>query len=183
MRHVFVQLADECDLLLAEGYSPDGLPERYLYSRDMCYRYSFARWWGKQEASSTTAWVGLNPATGDTEARRRPTLERCIAWSRAWGSTGLLIVNLFAYRETDPAALKKTKSPVGQHNDHVLSVLTATCERTVVAWGAYGRLHGRSSKVAPVLSKPLCLGVTSKGEPRHPLYVSGSASLIPWQSR
>lgn len=61
----------------------------------MQYRYAFGRWWRHEDLESTAVWVLLNPATGDTERRRRPTLERCIAWSRA-DFSGILIVNLFA---------------------------------------------------------------------------------------
>jgi hypothetical protein len=99
---LFGILADECKLLDIEGVSAEGRYERYLYSPDKQYRYAFGRWWGDQSLATTTAWVGLNPATGDSEGRRRPTLDRCISWSQSWNSTGLIIVNLFAYRTATP---------------------------------------------------------------------------------
>lgn len=55
----------------------------------------------------------LNPATGDTERRRRPTLERCISLPRASGHTGLVIVNLFAFRDTNPRNLRTARDAVG----------------------------------------------------------------------
>jgi hypothetical protein len=94
------------DVVHRTGLSPDGLPERYLYCADMVYRYAFGRWWGDQDLGATAVWVLLNPATGDTEQRRRPTLERCITWSREAGHAGLVIVNLFAFRATDPRDLR-----------------------------------------------------------------------------
>jgi hypothetical protein len=75
---VFAGLAAQLGLEDRRGTSPEGLPERYLYSPDMAYRYGFGRWWGDQDLATTDLWVLLNPATGDTEQRRRPTLERCI---------------------------------------------------------------------------------------------------------
>jgi len=39
-------LANELDLKCQTGKSPDGLDEVYLFSRDMRFRYAFARWWG-----------------------------------------------------------------------------------------------------------------------------------------
>jgi hypothetical protein len=177
---VFATLAARHGLAERREISPEGLPERYLYSPDMAYRYGFGRWWGDQDLATTDLWVLLNPATGDTEQRRRPTLERCISRSRETGRSGLVIVNLFAHRHTDPKALRQVADPAGPANDDALRRLTAAATRTIVAWGAGGGLHGRSRAVAPLLDQPLCLGTTRRGEPRHPLYVAGDAPLKPW---
>lgn len=173
---LFRSLADEYELLDIEGVSAQGWYERYLYSPDKQYRYAFGRWWGDQSLATTTAWVGLNPATGDSEGRRRPTLDRCITWSQSWHSTGLIIVNLFAYRHTDPKALQHAADPVGKHNDATLVAMANACEGTVAAWGAHGRLLDRSSTVRSLLDNLDCLGTTKRGEPRHPLYVPATAA-------
>jgi hypothetical protein len=175
---LFGMLADECGLLDVEGLSPDGLYERYLYSPDKDFRYAFGRWWGNQSLATTTAWVGLNPATGDSEGRRRPTLDRCISWSKSWDSTGLVIVNLFGYRHTDPKVLKQAVDPVGPHNDTTLVAISNACEGTVAAWGAQGGLGDRSATVRSLLTNLDCLGTTKLGEPRHPLYVPATAARI-----
>ena len=174
------ELGGRLGLDYRQGVGPEGLPEQYLFSPDARYRYAFARWWGTQDLGSATIWVLLNPATGDTEGRRRPTLERCITWSRGWSSTGLVIVNLFAYRATNPRELTAVSDAVGPANDEVLAALTGAGQRTMVAWGARGALRDRSRQVAPVLVDPLCLALTSRGEPRHPLYVRGMAGPRPW---
>ena len=176
----FAALAADHGLKACEGLSPDGLPERYLYSSDMAFRYAFGRWWKEVDLAATTVWVLLNPATGDTERRPRPTLERCITRSRELGASGLLIVNLFAFRHTDPRALRTADDPVGPANDEVLRAFTQAAEQTIVAWGSHGAMQGRSSTVGPLLSAPLCLGTTKHGEPRHPLYVAADAPLVPW---
>lgn len=162
------------------GRSPDDAPERYLYSDDYLHRYAFGRWWGAPSLAAAAVWVLLNPATGDTEQRRRPTLERCIAWSQAAGHDGIVIVNLFAFRATDPRALRTAQDPVGPANDAALAVFTAAGAQTLVAWGSHGRLHGRSHAVATLLAAPMCLGTTRHGEPRHPLYVPRTTALVPW---
>jgi hypothetical protein len=174
----FEQLAAEADLLDWRQHSPTGLPERYLYSHDLVYRYAFGRWWGEQDYERSVVWVMLNPATGDTEMRRRPTLQRTITWSKAWGATGVIVLNLFAFRDTDPKGLKDAADPVGPHNDKTLELFTATAMQTVAAWGSKGSLHSRSTTVRPYLRDPLCLGTTSKGEPRHPLYVAADAPVM-----
>ncbi len=58
---LFAALASEHNLLDTIGTSPDGLPERYLYSRNMDYRYAFGRWWGPADPSTSDVWVLLNP--------------------------------------------------------------------------------------------------------------------------
>jgi hypothetical protein len=168
------------DLRTEAGTDGDGTTQEYAYSADMVYRYGFGRWWGPVDMSRTAVWVLLNPATGDTELRRRPTLDRCVSWTRASGFSGLVIVNLFAYRHTDPRTLRVVDDPTGPHNDDVLRAVTKAGARTIVAWGAHGRLRGRSTQVAPVLDSPMCLGTTRKGEPRHPLYVPAQTPLTPW---
>jgi len=162
------------------GLSPEGLTERYLYSRDMVFRYAFGRWWGDTDLATTAIWVLLNAATGDTEQRHRPTLERCISRSRGAGHTGLVIVNLFAFRDTNPRNLWTAHDAVGPANDEVLRVITTAGAHTIAAWGGHGRLGGRSGHIGPLLDSPMCLGITQHGEPRHPLYVARDTQLVPW---
>ncbi|WP_104525490.1 DUF1643 domain-containing protein [Blastococcus atacamensis] len=181
MTDPFAEVAAGHGLVDLPGTSPDGLPERYLYSPDMVFRYAFGRWWGDPDLPSTVVWVLLNPATGDTERRRRPTLDRCIGRSRDMGATGLLIVNLFAYRHTDPRMIRSTADPVGPAGDDALRAFTGAAATTVAAWGSHGSWRGRSSHVAPLLADPVCLGTTAGGEPRHPLYVPADAPLVPWR--
>ncbi|WP_346619568.1 DUF1643 domain-containing protein [Blastococcus montanus] len=180
MDDVFAVLAERHGLEDRAGTSSDGLSERYLYSADMGYRYGFGRWWGHPDVATTDVWVLLNPATGDTERRRRPTLDRCIAHSRTVGRTGVVVVNIFALRHTDPKVLRRAGDPVGSANDDALRLFTAAAPRTIAAWGAGGAFHARSRVVAPLLDQPLCLGTTAGGEPRHPLYVPSDAELRPW---
>lgn len=180
MTDSFERLASDDGLKDQAGLSPDGLPERYLYSPDMVFRYAFGRWWGNVDLATTAIWVLLNPATGDTERRPRPTLERCISRSRAAGYTGLVIVNLFAFRDTNPRNLRSAPDAVGPANDEVLRVITKAGAQTIVAWGGHGRLLGRSGRVGPLLDSPMCLGITQRGEPRHPLYVPADTQLVPW---
>ena len=174
------RLASDNDLVDQVGLSPEGLTERYLYSPDMMFRYAFGRWWGNTDLATTAIWVLLNPATGDTEKRHRPTLERCISRSRAAGHTGLVIVNLFAFRDTNPRNLRTAPDAVGPANDEVLRVITKAGAQTIAAWGGHGRLGGRSGQVGPLLDSPMCLGTTQRGEPRHPLYVPADTQLVPW---
>ncbi len=159
---------------VVEREGPD-FRDRAAYSNDYQYRYEFCRRWADGDS---VVWVLLNPGTGDTDGKQRPTLGRCIKWSRQWGYGALTIVNLFAYRATRPKDLLRAADPVGPDNDETLAHVTGAADRVVAAWGAHGRLIGRGREVAVRLPNAFCLGHTSKGQPRHPLYVPSSGSLV-----
>jgi hypothetical protein len=141
------------------------------------YRYALTRRWGR---GSAVTWVMLNPSTADAE-RDDPTLRRVTAFSRAWGFSALSVVNLYAYRATDPRDLFTAADPVGPDNDaHVLRA-TAESTRTVAAWGA----HARPDRIASVLTLLgirglTALALTASGQPRHPLYLRADLTPRLW---
>jgi hypothetical protein len=92
----------------------------------------------------------------------------------------LVIVNLFAFRDADRATCRTARDAIGPANDEVLRVITKEGAQTIAAWGGHGRLGGRSGQVGPLLDSPVRLGITKRGEPRHPLNVAGDTQLVPW---
>jgi hypothetical protein len=90
------------------------------------------------------------------------------------------MANLFAYRATDPKVLKLVVDPVGPLNDDWLARLRAETEVAVAAWGNRGDFEDRARMVSARLGKLYCLGCTSRGAPRHPLYVPGTAEMVGW---
>lgn len=143
------------------------------------YRYRLWRHWRRE--AGAVLFVMLNPSTADAKSDD-PTLRRCLAFSRRWGYGGVEVVNLFAWRATDPRALALAADPIGPHNDSVVAAAAAAAHAVVVAWGAGGKLDGRDRAVASLLRpyRPRCLGVTAAGAPRHPLYVRADQRLLRW---
>ncbi|WP_047890963.1 DUF1643 domain-containing protein, partial [Micromonospora sp. RV43] len=137
------------------------------------YRYALTRRWHPDRP--LTVFVMCNPSTADA-FRVDPTVARCIARARTWGTGGLLVLNLFALRSTDPKALYGHPDPVGPDNDRVIAehftLAADPLGLVVAAWGTHGALHDRSRHVDALLRargvRPLCLGVTRAGFPRHP---------------
>jgi len=152
------------------------------YSDDGRYRWSFRRRWGP---GGSVCWVGLNPGTGDSDGKRRPTLRKMVAWTERWGGGEIIIVNLFAFRTTNPkelyAAARAGIDVIGHRNDDAIRTAEGGAMRTVAAWGADGRLLDRGAAVDGLLSRPVCLGVTRRGEPRHPLYVALATEPIAYR--
>ena len=146
------------------------------------YRYRLWRSWDSERP--LMLMVMLNPSTADHEADDN-TVRRCLAFARREGCGSLEVVNLFALRSSEPAALYGHPDPVGPANDEVIAEAAARCDTLVAAWGAHGRLQGRSGAVRRLLravGKPVwCLRVTKGGEPGHPLYVPAKAPLVTLQ--
>jgi hypothetical protein len=101
-------------------------------------------------------------------------------FAQGWGYGGLVMANLFAYRATNPNLLKVVADPVGPLNDEWLAQLRADTKVAVAAWGHRGEFRDRARTVSAHLGKLSCLGCTSRGAPRHPLYVRGTADLVDW---
>jgi len=144
------------------------------------YRYRLSRAWIGGEWAA--AFIMLNPSTADAR-QDDPTIRRCIRFAQRWGCRRLEVVNLFAYRATDPSELWSQADPVGPENDgHILEVANS-CQYVVAAWGTNGVHRHRNREVIKLLKyvrgiNVLCLGQTKEGHPRHPLYVPYSAKLV-----
>lgn len=135
------------------------------------YRYQLTRQWNHE--LETVVFVMLNPSTADANTND-PTIRRCLNFAHDWGFGGIKVVNLFAWRATNPAELRTSVDPIGPENDEYLTAAFLTSPVTVVAWGA-GAPVERVQQVAALLQTanitPHCLGTTQAGHPRHPLYV------------
>ncbi len=124
-------------------------------------------------------FIMLNPSTADAE-QDDPTIRRCIGYAKAWGYDRLEVVNLFAYRATDPRevfALSQSGDPVGPRNQEVINQATGDAGMIVCAWGAHGGYMGQDETVLGWLhdKERYSLGLTKDGKPRHPLYLRADA--------
>lgn len=142
------------------------------FSRDRRYRYDLGRWW---DEGATLTWVMLNPSMADARTDD-PTIRRCMSFSQAWGFGALRVVNLFALRTPDPNALLEAADARGPRGSRALRLALRDADAVVAAWGnVHPRLPGRATEVRRMLpADAWCLGVTGRGEPRHPLYVAGA---------
>ncbi|NQX88999.1 MAG: DUF1643 domain-containing protein [Halioglobus sp.] len=88
------------------------------------------------------AFVLLNPSTA-TALVSDQTMSNCNNLAIHWGWGGFYIVNLYAYRATDPAELKRQRDPVGVDNDRELLKVTRRAAFVVLAWGNGHRKRAR----------------------------------------
>lgn len=156
------------------------------------YRYALWRLWDKDQLvhslspSTLIAFVMLNPSTAD-EVEPDPTINKCVGFCRRWGFKGLVVVNLFALRSTDPSLLNSAHDPVGPHNAHfVRKVLDSRwVSKVVIAWGNEGALDARDESFMVVnaerdlycLEPPGKEALTKLGAPRHPVRLGYNCAL------
>jgi hypothetical protein len=142
-----------------------------------CGRYRYALWRAWSRKGGRVVFILLNPSTADAE-RDDPTIRRCIGFARAWGFGSVEVVNLFAWRATLPADLRRASAPVGAGNARAVRRAVRRSRRVVLAWGNPGTWRG----AGPALLKRLrlarvpldALGWTLQGQPRHVLYLPRS---------
>jgi len=146
------------------------------------YRYLLRRQW-REWVRGNVLWIMLNPSTAD-EREDDPTIRRCRIFSRQWGFDGLTVVNLFALRSTAPAYLRAHPEPIGPDNDHVVMAELLHHKLVIAAWGANGSLHDRDRAMRAILRSTSVqvhhLGLTSRGHPKHPLYLAGGTVPQLW---
>lgn len=148
------------------------------------YRYRLWRYWDRSKAP--LCFLMLNPSTAD-DLSNDPTVERCQRRALSMGYGGLEVVNIFAFRSTDPSALYELDDPVGPENDQAIVDACKLAGMVICAWGDHGRLNGRSDDVMKLLAQaevtPYALTVNSSGEPKHPLYVGYKKLPEPFSRR
>lgn len=147
-------------------------------SEDGLYRYSLTRDW--HEEFPMMLFVMLNPSVADHK-QDDPTIRRCINFAKREFCGMLEVVNLFAFRATNPEDMKAAEDPVGPNNDAIIREALKEADKVVCAWGAHGSYQGRDAVVLDIIRQsghvPMALGVTKAGLPRHPLYLKNDAPL------
>lgn len=147
------------------------------------YRYRLDRAWDASLPVAT--FIMLNPSTADGETDD-PTIRRCLGYARAWGCGALAVVNLYAFRATDPRDLMTADDPVGPDNDRYLTAAAKSATMSdgivIAAWGT----HATPQRIAQVLALPgmdqlTALTVTKAGHPGHPLYLKADLRPQPWR--
>jgi hypothetical protein len=148
------------------------------------------RWFGVKDGAGQelgepkTIWfVMLNPSTADG-AVDDATIRKCVKFARREQYDRMEVINLFAFRATDPRdllAIGHNDDPVGYRNQETVDKIEAD-DVVVCAWGAHGDHLGQNETMLGWLGnrRLFCLGTTKEGHPRHPLYVRDDQPLLPF---
>lgn len=157
-----------------------------VFSPSREHRYALTRQWDAR--LPWIAFVMLNPSTADAMLLD-PTVARCRGRAQRLGFGGLVVLNLFAVRATQPADMRAHPDPVGPANDQVITEYVTRLRPTVVvAWGSDVMVSrtGRDRTVLALLADANTVvhrigPATKHSHPGHPLYLSGLLDLEPHQ--
>ncbi|MEL6889752.1 MAG: DUF1643 domain-containing protein [Pseudomonadota bacterium] len=167
--------------MITRTHTKGDAPSTAIYSDCERYRYSLTRVW--DDAGRRVNFVMLNPSTA-TEVQNDPTVERCERRARALEYGSFAVTNIFAWRDTDPRAMRAATDPVGPGNDAAITDRAAWADDLVAAWGTHGAHLDRGAAVRDLLirsGKPLLhLGLSKAGHPKHPLYIPYAQQPAPW---
>ena len=148
------------------------------------FRYTLTRRWSEEPMC---CFIGLNPSTADAQVEDN-TVRRCRIYAQDWGFGGLLMLNLFAFRATNPKEMFKAKMRGvdiigGERNWY--AGLQSTIGRfqpglVIAAWGIDGGERG--FKALECIRSPKgelhVLGWNKDKSPKHPLYLAKSLRPI-----
>lgn len=150
------------------------------------YRYSLHRAWN--DDLPACLFIMLNPSTADGE-NDDPTIRKCVKFAQSWDYGVLDVVNLFAFRATEPAVILRDGAGdiIGPNNDATILHHAKQADLIVLAWGAHGHHRQRDEQVEKALRSAgeslhaIALGDRRK-YPRHPLYLKDCLKPIVYSS-
>lgn len=168
--------------MITRRHTKGDAPSEAVYSDCERYRYALTRVWDPQ--GRRVLFIMLNPSKA-TEVQNDPTIERCERRARALGFGGFRATNIFAWRETDPGALRAVAAPEGPENDAAIRDSLGWADQVIAAWGAHGTHRDRGVAVTRLLQRAggpvFHLGLTQAGHPRHPLYIAYARQPELWR--
>lgn len=143
------------------------------------YRYLLRRTWDYKKPRALL--IMLNPSTADAK-QDDATIRSCVRLLAGLGYGSFEVVNLMAFRATNPKDLPtKPSDAMGAGNANYIESAAGRCDVVVCAWGAHpyaSRFVGGALDLSR-LHKPAiyCFGKTKAGAPKHPLYIKSGTQL------
>lgn len=131
------------------------------------------------EKGTKALFVLCNPSTADA-AKDDTTTRNLQKWAKENGVGVVIVTNLYAYRASGPNVLAPLSeaAAVGEKNMEAIARTVAKATEVIVAWGNPPKSRGAAGfqrRIAQVLKTirqfhqdAYCLGMTQKGQPRHP---------------
>lgn len=149
-------------------------------SRNRLYRYVLTRRWGfGPHATFVLLHPPRTPVTEDDD-----TVRACTSFARRWRLSGLVIVNLYAFRSYTVENMLSAEDPIGPENDQYLRRYIGLAARhdmpLVFGWGH----HAAPERASWVRSfrgsdRALAFGIGLGDQPKHPLFVSAQTRPMP----
>lgn len=150
-------------------------------SENGLYRYKLARKWDEAKPSATI--VMLNPSKADMLITDR-TIMNVTNFLVKNGYGSLSVVNLFAFRATDPKELKNRDDRFESLNNAYLTEAFEDAEVIIVAW-TRDKFKSRKREVEKMLEsytgKIKCFSDGNEKKPRHPRDLGENWLLVDYE--
>lgn len=158
--------------------SPFEMPKYAVISECEKFRYVLSRTWS---AGPRCLFVMLNPSTADA-TKDDHTIRKCVEFCKRWGFCALDVVNVYAFRATDPREMKKAGYPRGPANHLYLEAYAKEASCIVLAYGRHARsldaaLAQHHLSIGAPKTEFRCLGKNKDFTPKHPLMISYDTPL------
>lgn len=143
-----------------------------VLSDDRRHRYWLTRIWDR--ARPVLVVCMFNPSTADGQ-RDDQTILRLFHFGKAWGYGGILVINLYTLRTSDPHNVRGHESVArGDAHyvawNHALDIARAQKTPVLVAWGNLPTRDAVDEFMRYAFRVPLiCLGRTREGGAIHPM--------------
>lgn len=162
---------------------------RYALTRDIWYRQTSGT---PRPSAGPIVWIMLNPSTANATIND-PTIRKCSQFAALAGASGIIVLNLYAWRSVIPSILSEVEDPVGPLNDAVIREVLHETPRDstwIVAWGALTPRTNPCDRTDAVLDMmreagrvPCRLGaLTHGGDPRHPGRIAYTTPIVEYES-
>lgn len=163
---------------------PSDVVSTAVYDKhDIRYRYLLTWIWDPKLPS--VAFLMMNPSVASETCADR-TLLKCYKYAKRWGYGTLYVVNSAAYRVTDQSRLGEVPDPVGMNNYHYINEVSRKSDMFIAA---YGTPHHKIMKgvgenaLSYVNSDIHVLELSTKGIPKHPLYLKEDLNSVLWKQK
>ena len=171
--------------LIERTHITAALISRAIFSPCETYRYLLQRRWDGLpfDAPGCLCFAMMNPSTAN-EMLDDATIRRCIGYAKALGYGGIIIVNAFGFRSTDPRGLLAANDPVGPENTRIVIEAARAADLVICAWGLppkplRAKTAGLLARLQAEGIRPHALRLTKDGTPAHPLYLPASLRPFP----
>lgn len=146
-----------------------------------CQRYRYQLWWPTGIDNDRRALgVFANPSTATAEVLD-PTVKRWFNYCRDWGFGWAGVVNVRAWRETNPKLVPPDPEAIGPWNTDNIIDACLSSELIVCGWGKLGYPLGNQTlgHIKHAGKIPHALKLNKDGSPCHPLYLSSKLKPFP----
>lgn len=165
---------------------PAGIRGSAVFSECGKYRSSLTRDWTPEgQAPRTIMFCGMNPSQADDQVSD-PTVTREMNFSKSWGYTRYIKVNVLDWRATNPSDLPPDpREACSRENLTAITRHADESEEIVLAFGRMKKIyHPIIDEIVAICrasGKPLvCLGKNADGSAKHPLYLAKTTLRIPF---